>query len=30
VKSARRLAADFPDNAEVRKFLNQHAAAPAD
>ena len=29
VKTARRLAADFPDNPEVRKFLNEHAAASA-
>jgi hypothetical protein len=29
VKTARRLAADFPDNAEVRRFLTEHAAAPA-
>lgn len=29
VKTAQRLAADFPDNAEVRRFLNEHAAASA-
>ena len=29
VKTARRLAADFPENAEVRRFLNEHAAATA-
>jgi len=29
VETARRIAADFPDNPEVRKFLTAHAAGPA-